>query len=260
MNLIVRPLFCFLACNFTVPILPIAPISSDAWGQVSSRSGGVASRIVSRSTAAVGRISPTAGAILGRSVSGGVRSSVSTIGSAVGSTLGTVGSTVGAVGQSTPVGAPLLAAGQPVSRVTPSLLPLFSKPGSPATGGSTWSRTVFQSLMRPRTAAGSLGSGTAGSGNGASSPAETAEGADQSILMVAGFGGAWTSVTLRPRQSTPDNPFFGPPPLPSGGSSISAGGRARTLAECEALWDATTHMSKGEWRNSCRRTLVDPHI
>ena len=31
------------------------------------------------------------------------------------------------------------------------------------------------------------------------------------------------------------------------------------LAECEAAWDAETHMSKETWRDTCRRTLTEPH-
>ena len=276
MNLIVRPLFSFLVCTCGVPLIPVVPIASDAWAQVSTRSGGgVASRIISRSTAVVGRVSPTAGA-LGRSVIGGVRSGASAIGT---STIGVVGvttsvattgvSTINDVGQSAlgrsapgrnnrqPDGAIIANSFQ--KSATCLGLSAFRNWGR---YGQQFEQHGFPEPDASAHAAGSLGSGTAGSGSDAStSQGETAESADQSTpLLVAGYGGAWTAAMLRPQQSTPDNPFFGPPPLPSGGSSISAGGRARTLAECEALWDATTHMSKGEWRSSCLRTLSDPHI
>jgi hypothetical protein len=32
------------------------------------------------------------------------------------------------------------------------------------------------------------------------------------------------------------------------------------MAECEAAWDAETHMSKETWRATCRRTLTEPHL
>src|SRR5262249_55272757 len=41
-----------------------------------------------------------------------------------------------------------------------------------------------------------------------------------------------------------------------GGSSpnLMPGGGGSTLADCMALWDPTTHMSKVEWRQTCQRT------
>ena len=31
--------------------------------------------------------------------------------------------------------------------------------------------------------------------------------------------------------------------------------REETLADCMSFWDAGTHMSKAEWRETCKRTL-----
>jgi hypothetical protein len=46
----------------------------------------------------------------------------------------------------------------------------------------------------------------------------------------------------------------------SGGSSGERGATGKTLAECMGAWDGETHMSKDEWRNTCKRTLKEPHI
>jgi hypothetical protein len=35
----------------------------------------------------------------------------------------------------------------------------------------------------------------------------------------------------------------------------TGGGGGKTIEECMALWDAKTHMTKEEWRRTCRRTL-----
>ena len=52
------------------------------------------------------------------------------------------------------------------------------------------------------------------------------------------------------------------PPVPdvfaSGGGTAAvdhSGGSGSTLANCMQLWDASTHMSKPEWRQTCARTL-----
>ena len=49
-------------------------------------------------------------------------------------------------------------------------------------------------------------------------------------------------------------------------NELSAGGGARqgaagkTMADCEAAWDAETHMSRETWRDTCRRTMSGPHL
>lgn len=52
------------------------------------------------------------------------------------------------------------------------------------------------------------------------------------------------------------------PPVPdivasSGGSAVidHSGGGGNTLAACMGFWDRSTHMSRGEWRQTCTRTL-----
>ncbi len=32
------------------------------------------------------------------------------------------------------------------------------------------------------------------------------------------------------------------------------------MAECEAAWDEDTHMTKDKWRETCNRTLTEPHL
>jgi hypothetical protein len=46
----------------------------------------------------------------------------------------------------------------------------------------------------------------------------------------------------------------------AGGGRARHGAVGRTMAECEAAWDADTHMSKETWRDTCRRTLTAPHL
>jgi hypothetical protein len=53
---------------------------------------------------------------------------------------------------------------------------------------------------------------------------------------------------------------FDPAELTSGGSARvgdSGGAAGGTLDDCMAVWDPTTHMSKDEWRVTCKRTLKD---
>ncbi len=57
---------------------------------------------------------------------------------------------------------------------------------------------------------------------------------------------------------TPDSTQTPVPPQvqTSGGTlSPSTGGGGETLAACMGLWDSSTHMSNGEWRATCVRTL-----
>lgn len=46
----------------------------------------------------------------------------------------------------------------------------------------------------------------------------------------------------------------------SGGGSARQGAVGKTMAECEAAWDSKTHMSKETWRDTCQRTLTEPHL
>jgi len=56
------------------------------------------------------------------------------------------------------------------------------------------------------------------------------------------------------------NPDRSQPNELSAGGSARQGAVGKTMAECEAAWDAETHMSKEKWRDTCRRTLTAPHL
>jgi hypothetical protein len=32
------------------------------------------------------------------------------------------------------------------------------------------------------------------------------------------------------------------------------------MSECMAAWDSETHLSKDKWRETCQRTLTEPHL
>ena len=51
-----------------------------------------------------------------------------------------------------------------------------------------------------------------------------------------------------------------PSRLSGGGRANREGARGANLNDCEAAWDKETHMSKDRWRETCRRTLTDPHL
>lgn len=53
----------------------------------------------------------------------------------------------------------------------------------------------------------------------------------------------------------------GDPARLSGGRRVTReGANGRTMQECEAAWDAQTHMSKESWSATCRRTLTQPRL
>lgn len=60
-----------------------------------------------------------------------------------------------------------------------------------------------------------------------------------------------------PTPTTPQSPPLDTTTLSSGGASTTdtSGGGGRTIAECMELWDNSSHMSRTEWRSTCRRTL-----
>jgi hypothetical protein len=48
--------------------------------------------------------------------------------------------------------------------------------------------------------------------------------------------------------------------LTSGGKKAILGASGADMPSCMAAWEAKTHISRGQWRKICARTLVDPHI
>jgi hypothetical protein len=64
-----------------------------------------------------------------------------------------------------------------------------------------------------------------------------------------------------PDQAPPERGTSGDPArATAGGGAVRQGAVGKTMAECEAAWDAETHMSKETWRDTCRRTLTEPHL
>jgi hypothetical protein len=64
-----------------------------------------------------------------------------------------------------------------------------------------------------------------------------------------------------PNQADSNRATSGDPTrLAGGGRSNRAGARGANLADCEAAWDEETHMSRAKWRETCQRTLTEPHL
>lgn len=61
------------------------------------------------------------------------------------------------------------------------------------------------------------------------------------------------------QQSTPSNDNTAPEPVETTGGTLAAdthpGGGGDTLAACMSFWKPDSHMTKGEWRSTCVRTL-----
>ena len=51
-----------------------------------------------------------------------------------------------------------------------------------------------------------------------------------------------------------------PSRLAGGGRANREGASGANMKDCEAAWDEKTHMSKDKWRETCSRTLTDPHL
>jgi hypothetical protein len=57
-----------------------------------------------------------------------------------------------------------------------------------------------------------------------------------------------------------DPSLLDPSQLAAGGQPNINGAKGRDRSECMAMWDAATHMSKSEWRKSCRETMTPEHL
>lgn len=126
-------------------------------------------------------------------------------------------------------------------------VPRPTPPGS--TAGTTPAATA---LTTPSTV-----SGTDTTGGGASGSASTAAQTGASVTPPAGAGTAQPgSAAVAPQQ--PQNTLSElPTALSAGGTSATStpGGGGKTLADCMAIWAPDTHMTKVEWRDTCKRTL-----
>ena len=86
-------------------------------------------------------------------------------------------------------------------------------------------------------------------------------GADRSSTSEVGSDSVTEPQTPGlPNQAQSNRDTVGNPErLAGGGRSNREGARGVTMEDCEAAWDAETHMSKETWRETCRRTLTEPH-
>jgi len=89
-------------------------------------------------------------------------------------------------------------------------------------------------------------------------PSAAGVGADRSRTLGVGDSGALDATPGLPNQADPNRRAS--PGEMTGSGRPRRGAVARTMAECEAAWDSTTHMSRQTWRDTCRRTLTAPHM
>jgi len=61
-------------------------------------------------------------------------------------------------------------------------------------------------------------------------------------------GGSAPNLALSPGTSSSS---------PSESTPSSPGGGGKSLEACMGFWDAATHMSKPEWRASCKRSMAE---
>jgi len=93
-------------------------------------------------------------------------------------------------------------------------------------------------------------------------PAAAGVGADRSSTSEVGSDSVIEPGTPGlPNQAQSNRDTVGNPERMSGGGrSNRQGATGATMQECEAAWDAETHMSKDKWRETCSRTLTAPHL
>jgi hypothetical protein len=94
-------------------------------------------------------------------------------------------------------------------------------------------------------------------------PTAAGVGGDRSSTSEVGSDSAATDPATPglPNQADPNRNTSGDPSrLTGGGSSNRVGAAGANMRDCEAAWDAQTHMSKAKWRETCSRTLTDPHM
>lgn len=94
-------------------------------------------------------------------------------------------------------------------------------------------------------------------------PAAAGVGGDRSSTSEVGSDSTATDPATPglPNQADPNRSTSGDPNrLAGGGQSKREGAKGANMQECEAAWDEKTHMSKTKWRETCARTLTDPHM
>jgi hypothetical protein len=101
-------------------------------------------------------------------------------------------------------------------------------------------------------------------GGAAIPPAAAGVGADRSGTSGVGSDNAATDPATPglPDQASPDRGSTSGDPsrLAGGGRANREGATGANMNDCEAAWDEGTHMTKDKWRETCRRTLTDPHL
>jgi hypothetical protein len=68
---------------------------------------------------------------------------------------------------------------------------------------------------------------------------------------VGGGASGGSSLALSPGSSPAGSAS------PSESAQSKPGGGGKSLADCMGFWDAGTHMSKGEWRAACKRSMKE---
>ena len=94
-------------------------------------------------------------------------------------------------------------------------------------------------------------------------PAAAGVGGDRSSTSEVGSDNAATDPATPglPNQADPNRGTSGDPNrLAGGGRSNREGASGANMRDCEAAWDEKTHMSKAKWRETCARTLTEPHM
>jgi hypothetical protein len=203
----------------------------------------------------------SSGSTGGSSSSGG---SAGSVGRAGGAGAGSTGLTAPRVGSgASDTNDPRSLSNQPATSASPGTTAPGTLPGSttsPAPAGtSTPSGTGYPSgpaLEAARQRALQAPAGTA------IPPSAAGVGADRSSPSEVGGDSVTEPETPGlPDQAQSNRDTVGNPErLTGGGRSNREGAAGATMQECEAAWDAETHMSKEKWRETCRRTLTKPHL
>src|SRR5262245_41419979 len=117
-----------------------------------------------------------------------------------------------------------------------------STPGAPST---SLSPTPSTGLTPPGGVPATTAPATAQPGSTAAPPAPMPEPLPS---QFATGGGSSPNLALSPGTSSGS---------PSESAPSAPGGGGKSLADCMGFWDAATHMTKGEWRAACKRSMQE---
>lgn len=194
----------------------------------------------------------------GGSAGGGAASrGSSSTGGATSPSIGRAGAATGTRSGAATTNDPRTLSNQPATTTSPTTAPgTYAPGGTPAPAGSTApSGTAYPSgpaLEAARQRAMQSPPGTQ------IPPSSAGSRGDRSGTSDVGRDSDATAATPGlPNEADPNR---------ASRTGLTAGGTPRqgavgkTMAECEAAWDSKTHMSKDTWRDTCRRTLTEPHL